>query len=102
MSIINGQIINYPGLICRLFLAVSLADLALMGWDKYQAQRGGRRIRESVLLGLGVLGGGLGLWLGMTLFHHKISKAKFRYSAPFLAMFQWGAILYFGGLLCLQ
>ena len=100
MSIIIGQVKNHLMVFCWLFLLISLVDLGLMAFDKYRAKSGGWRTRESLLLGLGVFGGGLGLWLGMTLFHHKISKAKFRYTAPFLAMLQWGSILYFGGIVC--
>lgn len=102
MSIIIKWIGCHQGFLIGYLLGMGLLELIFCAGDKYQAKAGGWRIRENLLLGLGVFGGALGLWLGMTLFHHKISKAKFRFTVPFLAMAQWGFVLYCGGSLCLQ
>lgn len=51
--------------------AMSLLALILYGADKARARRRAWRIRENVLLGVGILGGAAGGLLGMLLFHHK-------------------------------
>lgn len=58
-------------------LAASLAAFALFAIDKRQAERGGSRIPEAVLLGVGLAGGAPGALLGMHLFHHKTRRAYF-------------------------
>lgn len=68
-----------------IWLAVlSLADLALCGWDKRCARRGRRRVPERRLLGLAALGGAAGLWAGMYLFRHKTRHWYFVWGAPAL------------------
>lgn len=51
--------------------AVSLVAFILYGADKYKAKKGRWRIKESVLLLFGFLGGAVGALVGMTLFRHK-------------------------------
>lgn len=51
--------------------AMSAVTLLLYGWDKLCAKWNKRRIRETVLLTLPLLGGALGALLGMLLFRHK-------------------------------
>lgn len=60
-------------------LAASLAAFALFAIDKHQAERGGSRIPEAVLLGAGLAGGAPGAFLGMRLFHHKTQRPYFRW-----------------------
>ena len=57
--------------------ACSLFALLLFAWDKAAARRGARRVPESRLLGLALLGGARGVLLGMILFRHKTRKAGF-------------------------
>ncbi len=52
-------------------LLMSVLAFALYGADKYRARKKRRRVRESVLLGVSVLGGAAGALLGMNLFRHK-------------------------------
>ena len=51
--------------------AVSLVAFILYGADKYKAKKGRWRIKESVLLLFGFLGGAVGALVGMNLFRHK-------------------------------
>lgn len=51
--------------------AMSLVTFLLYAIDKYKAKRNLWRIRESILLGFGFLGGALGALLGMELVRHK-------------------------------
>lgn len=55
-----------------IFLAVmSLIAFCFYGADKKKARKGQWRVKESVLLGLGVFGGAVGALAGMKVFHHK-------------------------------
>lgn len=66
--------------------ALNALELILCGIDKWKAKRDAWRIPEMTLLLLGLLGGSFGLMLGMLLFHHKVSKPRFRYGVPAMAM----------------
>lgn len=59
--------------------AANLAAFALFAIDKHQAERGGSRIPEAVLLGVGLAGGAPGALVGMHLFHHKTQRSYFRW-----------------------
>lgn len=52
-------------------VAMSLVSFLLYAIDKYKAKKKLWRIRESILLGFGFLGGALGALLGMELVRHK-------------------------------
>ena len=53
------------------YLAVNLVLFVMMGVDKVRAKRGEWRIREATLAAVALLGGGIGGFAGMKLFHHK-------------------------------
>ncbi len=59
------------------YISVNIFLLVLMGYDKLCARLDKRRIKESSLLMLSLLGGGLGGLAGMLLFRHKIRKHYF-------------------------
>lgn len=69
-------------------LAVNLLAFALMGWDKRQARRGGRRISEKTLLLVSALFGAAGGIAGMLLFRHKTRHPQFLYGLPALLLAQ--------------
>ena len=57
------------------------------GSDKRKAWRGEWRIRESVLISLGLFGGAAGALIAMNVFRHKIRKWYFwAYNTVFLLM----------------
>lgn len=58
-------------------LGMNLWLYVLMGYDKRQAKKHHRRIRERTLLLIGALGGGLGGLIGQVVFHHKTRKPRF-------------------------
>ncbi len=82
-----------------LYLAVAnVAAFVCYGVDKRRAERGEWRIPERTLLTLAFLGGGLGAFLGMHVFHHKTRKLRFRLLAPLalvLSVVVGGSALYF-------
>ena len=57
---------------------VNLLTLGSYAWDKHQARRGGRRLRESHLHLMALAGGWPGAFVAQRLFHHKTRKASFQ------------------------
>ncbi len=60
-------------------LLLSLVSFFTMGLDKKAASLGARRVRESTLLVLTVLGGWPGTIAGMQMYRHKRRKDAFKY-----------------------
>ena len=56
--------------------------------SKTKAKKSLWRIRESALLGLAILGGSIGAWLGMKVWHHKTMHKKFKYGIPLILIAQ--------------
>jgi len=50
--------------------------------DKRNARNGRWRIPEKTLLGAALIGGSLGAFLGMYMFHHKTKHWNFKISVP--------------------
>jgi uncharacterized membrane protein YsdA (DUF1294 family) len=57
--------------------AVNLAGLAVMSYDKSQAQSGGRRVREVTLWKVAFIGGAFGILVGESAFRHKTEDLTF-------------------------
>ena len=73
---------------------MSIIAFAAMGIDKLKAKAHRRRIPETTLISLAVLGGGLGGFLGMVIFRHKTRKAAFAVGFPIILLVQL-ALLWF-------
>lgn len=58
--------------------AIGVATWAAFAWDKHQAGLEARRVRESVLLGLSLLGGSPAAAVTMFMLRHKTSKPSFK------------------------
>ena len=84
--------------LCLVLAATNLFAVALVGWDKRCAIRGGRRVPEARLVALVYLGALPGLLLAMRLFRHKTVKRSFQWRLA-LVTAVWLAALY--GLLVL-
>ncbi len=67
-------------------LVASIVGFAAMGVDKAKAKVGAWRIPEKTLFGIALLGGGVGVWLGMEIFHHKTKHWYFKYGVPVIVM----------------
>jgi len=105
-----------------IYLAViNVVTFFMYGIDKWRSTSGrllptGRkkamnskwRIRETALLGLAVLGGSMGAWLGMKVWRHKtqhkggnrdidniVGGYKFKYGVPAIIIVQLALIVYF-------
>ena len=74
-------------------IAINVVAFFLYGIDKWKAKRSKRRISEATLLGLAVIGGSIGAWLGMKVWHHKTMHKKFKYGIPLILMAQIAIVL---------
>ena len=82
--------------IALIYLAViNVVTFFMYGIDKWKAKKSKSRIREAALLGLAVLGGSIGAWLGMQVWHHKTQHKKFKYGVPAIIIVQLALIVYF-------
>ena len=67
----------------------------IYGIDKLKAKKSKWRIiREAALLGLAVLGGSIGAWLGMKVWHHKTLHKKFRFGVPAILIVQVALVVW--------
>lgn len=88
--------IDIPLDIALPYLAViNVATFLTYGLDKWKAKRSKWRIREAALLTLAVLGGSIGAWLGMKVWHHKTQHKKFKVGIPIIIIVQALIIWYF-------
>ena len=69
-------------------IIINVITFVIFGVDKYKAIRQEWRIRESTLLGLALIGGSIGGWLAMYIFHHKTKKVKFFVGIPVILVIQ--------------
>ena len=82
--------------IALIYLAViNVVTFFMYGIDKWKAKKSKWRIRAAALLGLAVLGGSIGAWLGMQVWHHKTQHKKFKYGVPAIIIVQLALIVYF-------
>lgn len=74
-------------------LMINLVAFFIFGVDKWKAKRKAhrpeiRRIPERTLFLCAILGGGLGAWLGMRVWHHKTRHRSFQIGIPALLIVQ--------------
>ena len=81
-------------IILGYLLAINIATFFLYGIDKYKARKGKWRISEATLLMMAVIGGSIGAWSGMRLWHHKTMHKKFRYGIPMIIIVQVALAVY--------
>ena len=74
-------------------IAISVWAFLLFGFDKWRANRGGRRIAEATLCWVSALGGWPGGFLGMLFFRHKSAKGSFQLKFA-AAFFLWAGLAY--------
>lgn len=80
-------------LVCYL-LAINAVTFIVYGIDKYKAKKAKWRISEATLLLLAVLGGSVGAWVGMKVWHHKTMHKKFKYGIPAILLIQIALMAY--------
>ena len=75
-------------------LAINAVAFIMYGIDKYKAQKAKWRISEATLLLLAILGGSIGAWMGMKVWHHKTMHKKFKYGIPAILLIQIALMAY--------
>ena len=75
-------------------LAINAVTFIVYGIDKYKAKKAKWRISEATLLLLAILGGSIGAWMGMKVWHHKTMHKKFKYGIPAILLIQIALMAY--------
>ncbi|MBP7768194.1 MAG: DUF1294 domain-containing protein [Prevotella sp.] len=78
-------------------IAITLVTFCVYGLDKWKAQHGRWRVSEATLLLLAAIGGSVGAWAGMKLWHHKTLHKKFKYGIPAIIIIQIAMAAYLLG-----
>ena len=73
----------------RLLTTVKMQRKTLVKW----------RILEATLLMIAVIGGSIGAWVGMRLWHHKTMHKKFKYGIPIIIIMQVSLVVYLHSIL---
>lgn len=76
------------GLLMIYLVIINLIAFLTFGADKRRARRDKRRVRESTLFLLAVLGGSIGALLGMYVFRHKTRHWYFCVGIPAILILQ--------------
>ncbi|MCR4583680.1 MAG: DUF1294 domain-containing protein [Prevotella sp.] len=76
-------------------IATNVVTFLVYGLDKLKAKYNRWRITEVSLLLLAVLGGSVGAWLGMQVWHHKTLHKKFKYGVPLIFLLQLVLLLWY-------
>ena len=92
MSELGGVHIGYMLAIGYLLLLNGIA-FVLFGIDKLKARKGRWRIPERSLLVVALLGGSIGAWLGIKVWHHKTLHKKFSIGVPLIICLQIGLLV---------
>lgn len=75
-------------------ICINIMTFLVYGIDKWKARNGKWRISEATLLLLAVIGGSVGAWAGMSVWHHKTLHKKFRYGVPLILIIQVALIIF--------
>ena len=71
-----------------IIVIINIVTFIIYGIDKYKAKKGKWRIPENSLIGLAIIGGSIGAYLGMIVWHHKTMHLKFKYGIPLIIVIQ--------------
>ena len=89
------NIVNEYGIIGIYYICVNIIAFILYGLDKKYAREGRWRIPEKTLLGIAMIGGAAGAWIGMQTFRHKTKNMSFRTLVPlFVVVHVWMIVRY--------
>ena len=84
----------FPKILLIYLVTMNAAAFFVYGIDKWKAKRSRWRISETALLVLALLGGSIGAWLGMQVWHHKTLHRKFKYGIPTIIIVQAAVLLW--------
>ena len=75
-------------------ITINIITFFIYGIDKLKAKKGKWRIPESTLLLLAIIGGSIGAWFGIKVWHHKTLHKKFKYGIPLIVIIQIAIAVY--------
>jgi len=75
---------NEHKILCIYYATINLVTFVVFAIDKIKAMMSAWRIREVILLGLCLLGGGVGGMLAMDICNHKVKSMHFMVGVPLL------------------
>lgn len=85
---------NVHVIIIYYLLIINAVAFFVYGIDKFKARKDRWRIPEATLLLLAIVGGSIGSWLGMKVWHHKTMHLKFKYGLPAIFLLQLALAVY--------
>ena len=80
-------------LLLSCIIGVNVITFVVYGIDKLKAKKGKWRVPETTLLLLAIVGGSVGAWCGVKVWHHKTVHAKFKYGIPLIMAMQAGLLV---------
>lgn len=80
-------------LLLSCIIGVNVITFVVYGIDKLKAKKGTWRVPETTLLLLAIVGGSVGAWCGVKVWHHKTMHAKFKYGIPLIMAMQAGLLV---------
>lgn len=86
--------IQYHYILGACLLILNVITFILYGIDKYKAKREKWRISEATLLTMAAIGGSIGAWAGIKLWHHKTLHKKFTIGVPLVFILQVALVVY--------
>ena len=75
-------------------LILNVVTFFVYGIDKFKAKKSLWRIPESTLLILAAVGGSVGAYLGMKVWHHKTLHKKFSLGVPVILLLHLALLVY--------
>ena len=81
-------------LVITFLIILNIVSFLAFGADKWKAKKGKWRIPESTLMVLALVGGSIGAWCGMRVWHHKTMHLKFKYGLPAIILLQLALAVY--------
>lgn len=75
-------------------IAINVVTFIAYGIDKLRAKQNKWRIPEATLLFLAVIGGSIGAWVGMKVWHHKTMHRKFKFGVPVILILQFAIVVW--------
>ncbi|MCI6161489.1 MAG: DUF1294 domain-containing protein [Prevotellaceae bacterium] len=84
---------TFQRIVLIYLLVINVIAFFLYGIDKRKAIHFKWRIPEIELLGVAVIGGSIGAWFGMKVWHHKTMHKKFKYGIPLILIVQMALMM---------
>lgn len=80
--------------IAAYLIIINLYAIIITVYDKYQAKKGGWRVKESTLLLVSALGGSIAMYATMQIIRHKTKHLKFMLGIPAIFILQAALVIF--------